>query len=173
VQTPLALSGRGAIKRRVSLTDISGFTHWLTMRSAVEFVAPERGEAAIIGTHSTTMSSEHEQHRSRFNGEYTEHPSEEPWAALELTLPHGRSPTGVVSFVECALVELTHEEVGAEFVSTSVAGVKRTQFIVVTPIPNERVLVHEPSDEAFDSILQLAVFHRGWTAARDAGEGGQ
>jgi hypothetical protein len=43
----------------------------------------------------------------------------------------------------------------------------------VTPIPNERVLVHEPSDEAFDSILQLAVFHRGWTAARDAGEGGQ
>jgi hypothetical protein len=44
---------------------------------------------------------------------------------------------------------------------------------VVTPIPNERVLVHEPSDEAFDSVLQLAVFHRGWTAARDAGEGGQ
>jgi hypothetical protein len=44
---------------------------------------------------------------------------------------------------------------------------------VVIPIPDERVLVHEPSDEAFDSILQLAVFHRGWTAARDAGEGGQ
>ena len=44
---------------------------------------------------------------------------------------------------------------------------------VVTPIPDERVLVHEPSDEAFDSILQLAVFHRGWTAARDADEGGE
>ncbi|MFK5604842.1 hypothetical protein [Haloferax volcanii] len=42
---------------------------------------------------------------------------------------------------------------------------------VVTPIPDERVLVHEPSDEAFDSILQLAVFHRGWTAARDTDEG--
>ncbi|WP_282351561.1 hypothetical protein [Haloferax volcanii] len=42
---------------------------------------------------------------------------------------------------------------------------------VVTPIPDERVLVHEPSDEAFDSILQLAVFHRGWTAARDADDG--
>lgn len=41
---------------------------------------------------------------------------------------------------------------------------------VVTPIPDERVLVHEPSDEAFDSILQLAVFHQGWTAARDADE---
>ena len=44
---------------------------------------------------------------------------------------------------------------------------------IVTPIPDERVLVHEPSDEAFDSILQLAVFHRGWTAARDADEGGE
>ncbi|WP_224448650.1 hypothetical protein [Haloprofundus salilacus] len=44
---------------------------------------------------------------------------------------------------------------------------------VVTPIPDERVLVHEPSDEAFDSILQLAVFHRGWTAARDTDEGGE
>ncbi|WP_201741184.1 hypothetical protein [Salinigranum halophilum] len=36
---------------------------------------------------------------------------------------------------------------------------------VVIPIPNERMLVHEPSGEAFDSMLQLAVFHRGWTAA--------
>ena len=44
---------------------------------------------------------------------------------------------------------------------------------VVVPIPNERALVHEPSDEAFDSILQLAVFHRGWTAARDTDEGGK
>ena len=44
---------------------------------------------------------------------------------------------------------------------------------VVTPVPNERVLVHEPSDEAFNSIHQLAVFHRGWTAARDADEGGE
>ena len=44
---------------------------------------------------------------------------------------------------------------------------------VVTPIPDERVLVHEPSDETFDSILQLAVFHRGWTAARDTAEGGE
>jgi len=36
---------------------------------------------------------------------------------------------------------------------------------VVIPIPDQRVLVHEPSDEAFDSITQLAVFHRGWQAA--------
>ncbi|WP_199522961.1 hypothetical protein [Haloferax sp. Atlit-6N] len=44
---------------------------------------------------------------------------------------------------------------------------------VVTPIPDKRVLVHEPSDEAFDSVLQLAVFHRGWTTARDTDEGGE
>jgi len=39
---------------------------------------------------------------------------------------------------------------------------------VVTPVPAGRLLVHEPSGEAFDSITQLAVFHRGWTAGRDA-----
>ncbi|WP_148416353.1 hypothetical protein [Haloferax sp. KTX1] len=43
---------------------------------------------------------------------------------------------------------------------------------VVTPVPEDQVLVHEPSGTAFDSSTQLAVFHRGWTAARDAdGEG--
>ena len=100
----------------------------------MKFVAPERGEGAVVGTHSTTMSSEHEQQRSRLPSEHTEQPSDEPWADLELTLPHGRSPTGIVSFVECALVELTHEDVGAEFVSTSVAGVERTQFVAVDDI---------------------------------------
>ena len=39
---------------------------------------------------------------------------------------------------------------------------------VVTPVAERRVLVHNPSGEAFDSITQLAVFHRGWTAARAA-----
>ena len=80
------------------------------------------------------MSSEHEQQRSRLHGEQTEQPSEEPWADLELTLPHNRSPTAIVSLVECALVELTHEDVGAEYVATSVAGVKRTQFIAVDDV---------------------------------------
>jgi hypothetical protein len=80
------------------------------------------------------MSSEHEQQRSRLPSEQAEQPSEEPWADLELTLPHNRSPTGIVSFVECALVELTHEDVGAEFVSTSVAGTKRTQFIAADDV---------------------------------------
>ncbi|KOX95412.1 hypothetical protein [Halorubrum tropicale] len=39
---------------------------------------------------------------------------------------------------------------------------------VVTPVPEDQVLVHEPSGTAFDSSTQLAVFHRGWTAGRDA-----
>ncbi|ELZ28977.1 hypothetical protein C474_13784 [Halogeometricum pallidum JCM 14848] len=41
---------------------------------------------------------------------------------------------------------------------------------IVTPVAEQRILVHEPSDEVFDSIRQLAVFHRGWTAACNAGE---
>lgn len=40
----------------------------------------------------------------------------------------------------------------------------------VTPVVDQRVLVHEPSGAAFQSIQQLAVFHEGWTAAADAGE---
>ena len=36
---------------------------------------------------------------------------------------------------------------------------------VVRPIAEQRVLVYEPSGEAFDSITHLAVFHRGWRAA--------
>ena len=39
---------------------------------------------------------------------------------------------------------------------------------VVTPVPEDRVLVHEPSGTSFDSATQLAVFHRGWTAGRGA-----
>ncbi len=38
---------------------------------------------------------------------------------------------------------------------------------VVTLVPEDQVLVHEPSGTAFDSSTQLAVFHRGWTAGRD------
>ena len=42
---------------------------------------------------------------------------------------------------------------------------------VVTPVPEDRVLVHELSGAAFDSPTQLAVFHQGWTAGRDDAEG--
>lgn len=41
---------------------------------------------------------------------------------------------------------------------------------VVTAVAEQRILVHEPSGEAFDSIRQMGVFHRGWSAARDVSE---
>ena len=41
---------------------------------------------------------------------------------------------------------------------------------MVTPVVDERVLVHEPSGAAFESLWQLAVFHEGWIAVADAGE---
>ncbi|QLD90368.1 hypothetical protein HWV07_15520 [Natronomonas salina] len=44
---------------------------------------------------------------------------------------------------------------------------------VVTPVPEARVLVHEPSGTAFDSTIQLAMFHQGWTAAREADAQGE
>jgi len=44
---------------------------------------------------------------------------------------------------------------------------------LVTAVAEQRVLVHEPSGEAFDAISQLAVFHRGWTAGRDADAEGE
>jgi hypothetical protein len=44
---------------------------------------------------------------------------------------------------------------------------------VVTPVPDDHVLVHEPSGTTFDSSTQLAVFHRGWTAGRDADAEGE
>jgi len=44
---------------------------------------------------------------------------------------------------------------------------------VVTPVPEDCVLVHEPSGTTFDSATQLAVFHRGWTAGRDADAEGE
>ncbi|WP_233509339.1 hypothetical protein [Haloferax sp. Atlit-48N] len=44
---------------------------------------------------------------------------------------------------------------------------------VVTPVPEDQVLVHEPSGTTFDSTTQLAVFHRGWTTGRDADAEGE
>lgn len=40
----------------------------------------------------------------------------------------------------------------------------------VTPVPEDRVFVHEPSGGVFESITQLAVFHQGWTAGLGTAE---
>jgi len=52
-----------------------------------------------------------------------------PWADLEVVVPTDRDHTSVVARVECALVELTHEAVGAVFVSRQVGQSTRTQYV--------------------------------------------
>ncbi|RKD88536.1 hypothetical protein [Halopiger aswanensis] len=51
------------------------------------------------------------------------------WADLEVTVPTDRDHASVVAFVECALVELTHETVGAVFISRQVGRSTRTQYV--------------------------------------------
>lgn len=74
--------------------------------------------------------------------------------------------------------ELLAQDRDADRVSTSdIDGTTARRLVselvdsgVVTPVPDQRVLVYDPSGDAFDSITQLAVFHRGWTAACTDGE---
>ncbi len=80
------------------------------------------------------MNSDRTTETQKANRETNNPDSEIPVADFKLTIPHNRSPTAVVLLVECALVELTHEDVEAEFVSTNVTGVKRTQFIAVDDV---------------------------------------
>jgi hypothetical protein len=54
---------------------------------------------------------------------------EAPWADLEVTIPNDRDHASLVALVECALVELTHEHVGAVVVAQQVWGTKRTQYV--------------------------------------------
>jgi hypothetical protein len=42
-----------------------------------------------------------------------------PWADLRLDVPNDRRDESIVAFVECVLVELTHEDVGAEYRSSN------------------------------------------------------
>ncbi|MCF2208345.1 hypothetical protein KVP02_11880, partial [Halobacterium salinarum] len=42
---------------------------------------------------------------------------EAPWADLEVAIPNDRDHASLVALVECALIELTHEHVGAVVVT--------------------------------------------------------
>jgi len=59
---------------------------------------------------------------------------EAPWADLEMTVPTDRDHASVVALVECALVELTHEAVGAVFVSRQVGRSSRTQYVAADDV---------------------------------------
>lgn len=98
------------------------------------------------------MYPDHQQQPSRSTEpQTTKEPRDSPWSNLRLSVPNTRSGESIVAFVECVLVELTHEDVGAEYITSNVAGVKRTQFIAVDDIGetfhkryyNERLGWHE------------------------------
>jgi hypothetical protein len=46
-----------------------------------------------------------------------------------MTVPTDRDHASVVAIVECALVELTHETVGAVFISRQVGRSTQTQYV--------------------------------------------
>ena len=77
------------------------------------------------------MSTEYNLQQYQLNPKQTDYTTDPPWANLELTVPNDRSPISIISFVECVLVELTHEPVAAEYVSSEIWGKKRTQFFAV------------------------------------------
>ncbi len=81
------------------------------------------------------MHSEQQQHtRSNERPLNNSNQSSSPWSNFQLTVPNNRHYISIVAFVECVLVELTHEDVGAEYVSSNVWGTKRTQFIAVDDV---------------------------------------
>jgi hypothetical protein len=56
------------------------------------------------------------------------------WTDLEVTIPTDRDHASVVALVECALVELTHEAVGAVFISRQVGRSTRTQYVAADDV---------------------------------------
>jgi hypothetical protein len=66
------------------------------------------------------MSTEYNPQQYQLNPKQTEYTSDPPWADLELTVPNDRNAISIVSFVECVLVELTHEPVVVEYVSSHI-----------------------------------------------------
>jgi len=57
-----------------------------------------------------------------------------PWADLQVAIPNDRDHASLVALVECALVELTHEAVGAVFVSRQVGRSTQTQYVAVDDV---------------------------------------
>ncbi|SER41288.1 hypothetical protein [Natrinema salaciae] len=72
---------------------------------------------------------------------------------------------------------ITHDQDAARVATADVDDETARQLVsdlvdagIVIPIAEKCVFIHEPSSEAFESVTQLAVFHKGWTAAYNAGE---
>ena len=76
------------------------------------------------------MSIEYDTQQSRLSDEQTDQTNQR-FADFELTVPNDRNAVSIISFVEWVLVELTHEPVAAEYVSSEIWGAKRTHFFAV------------------------------------------
>ena len=80
------------------------------------------------------MASEHTTQTQTVQQAATNSDGEAPWADLEVAIPSDRDHASLVALVECALVELTHEQVGAVVVAQQVWGTKRTQYVAVDDV---------------------------------------
>jgi len=80
------------------------------------------------------MASEHTTQTQTIQQAVTNSDGEAPWADLEVTIPNNRDHASLVALVECALVELTHEQVGAVVVVAQQVGTKRTQYVAVDDV---------------------------------------
>ncbi|WP_435075653.1 hypothetical protein [Halorubrum sp. HHNYT27] len=79
------------------------------------------------------VSERHSKTRAAHQAEST--PDDEaPWTDLEVVVPTHRDHASVVALVECALVELTYEAVGAVFVSRQVGRSTQTQYVAADDV---------------------------------------
>ena len=106
---------------------------------------------------------------------------EAPWGDLEMTVPTDRDNESVVALVECALVELTHEAVGAVFVARQVGRATRTQYVAVDDVGeqfqkrhfDDRLGWHEttvPRETVRDELI-AQLTRSASTSAERSGEG--
>ena len=102
-----------------------------------------------------------------------------------MAIPSDRDHASLVALVECALVELTHEHVGAVVAAQQVWGTKRTQYVAVDDIGEQfqkrhfdsRLGWHETTvprktvrDELITQLTQSAVSPAGRTREAAASE---
>jgi len=100
---------------------------------------------------------------------------EAPWADLEVAIPNDRDHASLVALVECALIELTHEHVGAVVVTHQVRGTNRTQYVAVDDVSEQfqkrhfdvRLGWHETTVPR-ETVRDELVTHLTWSAASQA-----
>lgn len=95
---------------------------------------PHEGWRCASRASQETMASERTIQTETTHQIATNPDSKGPWEDLKVTVPNDRDHVSIVALVECALVELTHEDVGAVFVKEGVGRTKRTQYVAVDDV---------------------------------------